>query len=203
MGSNKQQTGTRTIVTTCLKPRSTRGERPVSGRHQVQYSPILSFCWACFPEAGFNTQAHAWMCCVPHPPLQEFLQDRQKVAAFSNFVGPLVRAADAVAGEAVGMRVDVQLESGQEAVGLFIHKFCSEVAGSATAAFAEAVLSGETAPGVWYPEEQGCLGSGRARLRLMHRAAQGYSKPCYRFELNKASWQLDTDPKYLVMGMYL
>ena len=64
------------------------------------------------------------------------------------------------------------------------------------------MLSGETEPGVWYPEEKGALRSGTARLRVMHRSAQGYSKPCFRFELNKASWQLESDAKYLSMGLY-
>ena len=134
--------------------------------------------------------------------LQSFLEDRAKVRKFVAWIDPLVRAVDRFAGEAVGMRVEVQLESGQEAVGLFVHKFLSETVGSSTAAFAEALLEGHTAPGVWYPEEKGALTSGQARLRVMHRAAQGQSKPCFRFELNKASWQLETDPKYLVMGLY-
>jgi hypothetical protein len=64
------------------------------------------------------------------------------------------------------------------------------------------MLLGETAPGVWFPEEQGALAGGVARLRVLHRAAQGYSKPCFRFALNKASWQLESDAKYLAMGLY-
>jgi hypothetical protein len=134
--------------------------------------------------------------------MQHILEDREKVAAFSRFVGPLVRAVDRISGEAVGMRVDVQLESGQEAVGLFVHRYLSETVGSSTAAFAEALLEGSTAPGVWYPEEKGALASGVARLRVLHRSAQGYSKPCFRFELNKASWQIESDPKFLGMGLY-
>lgn len=124
------------------------------------------------------------------------------MAAFSRFIGPLVRAVDTISGEAVGMRVDVQLESGQEAVGLFVHRFLSEVVGSSTAAFAEAILEGSTMPGVWYPEEKGALSSGVARLRVVHRAAQGYTKPCFRFELNKAPWQIESDPQFLGMGLY-
>lgn len=56
--------------------------------------------------------------------------------------------------------------------------------------------------GVWYPEEKGALTSGTARMRLMQRASQGYEKPCYRFDLNKTLWQIESDPKYLAMGMY-
>lgn len=45
---------------------------------------------------------------------------------FSTWVGPLVRATDSFAGEAVGMRVELQLANGQEPVGLFVHK-CAAV----------------------------------------------------------------------------
>jgi hypothetical protein len=76
------------------------------------------------------------------------LEDRDKVGMFVKAVDPIVRATDAIAGEAVGMRVEVQLENGQEAVGLFIHKYLSETVGSSTAAFAEAILQQCTEPGV-------------------------------------------------------
>jgi hypothetical protein len=56
--------------------------------------------------------------------------------------------------------------------------------------------------GVWYPEEKGALNSGKARIQVMERAAAGYEKPCFRFELNKTLWQIESDPKYFAMGMY-
>ena len=81
-------------------------------------------------------------------------------------------------------------------------RYLSETVGSSGAAFAEAMLEGETQPGVWYPEEKGALSGGAARLRVMHRAAQGYTKPCFRFELNKAAWQIESDSKKMGIGMY-
>ena len=57
--------------------------------------------------------------------------------------------------------------------------------------------------GVWYPEEREALTSGVIREQLMERAAQGQTKPCFRFDLNKPLWALESDPKYLAMGMYL
>lgn len=65
------------------------------------------------------------------------------------FVDPVVRATDALAGEAVGMRVEIELEGGKQAVGLYVHKLLSETVGTSTAGFAEALLEGGTLPGVW------------------------------------------------------
>lgn len=66
----------------------------------------------------------------------------------------------------------------------------------ATAAFASAVLRGETEPGVWYPEEDGAL---KDRPRLLEAAAKG----CTNYEINKAAWMLESKPINLGMGMYL
>lgn len=79
--------------------------------------------------------------------LQGFLQDRRKVKTFVQAVDPIVRATDAVAGEAVGMLVELQFDDSKEAVGIFVHKRLSESVGSSTAAFAEAVLEQCTEPG--------------------------------------------------------
>jgi hypothetical protein len=38
---------------------------------------------------------------------------------------------------------------------------------------------------------------------VRRRTPQGYSKPCFRFEINKTLCQIESDPKYLVMGMYV
>ena len=42
---------------------------------------------------------------------------------------------------------------GTTACGLFVHKLLSETVGYSIAAFARAMLAGDTKPGVWYPEE--------------------------------------------------
>ena len=55
------------------------------------------------------------------------------------------------------MRVEVDLEGGKTAAGLFIHKRLPEAMGNSVAAFAHAMLNGGTQPGVWYPEEKEAL----------------------------------------------
>ena len=63
------------------------------------------------------------------------------------------------------------------------------------AAFAREVLAGQTAPGVWYPEEREAVQDRRLLLDL---AAKG----CERFELNRPPWALSGDPKQIGMGFY-
>ena len=63
------------------------------------------------------------------------------------------------------------------------------------AAFARAMLAGETQPGVWFPEERGAISDRRA---LLAHAAEG----TIRFELNRPPWALETNPTRLGFGMY-
>lgn len=56
-----------------------------------------------------------------------------------------------------GMRVEVDFEGGKNAAGIYVHKKLPEAMGNSVAAFAHAVLSGGTQPGVWYPEEKEAL----------------------------------------------
>ena len=58
-----------------------------------------------------------------------------------------------------------------------------------------AVLEGETEPGVWFPEEKEAV---KNRPQLLQRAAEG----CFRFEMNKVPWQLTSNPKRFIMGIY-
>jgi hypothetical protein len=122
----------------------------------------------------------------------DLLTSRDAVKAFANWVGPLVRATDSFAGEAVGMRVELQLSDGKEAVGLFVHKYLSEAVGSSVAGFADAVLQGCTEPGVWYPEEKGALTSGRARQQVQS-SFQSYESIIYQMLSDEASISDGTD----------
>ncbi|CAL4995666.1 unnamed protein product [Urochloa decumbens] len=83
----------------------------------------------------------------------EFLRDKNKVQKLVKSVDPLVRAIDGIAGERVSMRVDLDCSNGRNTIGLFTHKKLAVSVGFATAAFALAVLEGNTQPGVWFPEE--------------------------------------------------
>ncbi|CAN6374008.1 unnamed protein product, partial [Urochloa humidicola] len=70
--------------------------------------------------------------------------------------------------------------------------------GFATAAFALAVLEGNTQPGVWFPEEPEGIAI-EARKLLLERASQGTSN----FVMNKPSWMVETDPKEVGLGIYV
>ena len=58
-----------------------------------------------------------------------------------------------------------------------------------------AILDGETQPGVWYPEEKQAITN---RPLLLERASQG----CFRFDMNKPTWAIGSNPKRFVMGIY-
>jgi hypothetical protein len=55
------------------------------------------------------------------------------------------------------MHVEVEFEGGKTAAGLYIHQKLPEAMGNSVAAFAHAMLQGQTQPGVWYPEEKEAL----------------------------------------------
>jgi len=128
----------------------------------------------------------------------EFLRDKNKVQKLVKSVDPLVRAIDVIAGERVSMRVDLDCSNGRNTVGLFTHKKLSVSVGFATAAFALAVLEGNTQPGVWFPEEPEGI-TVEARKLLLERASQGTSN----FVMNKPSWMVETDPKEVGLGIYV
>uniref|UniRef100_K3YCC3 Saccharopine dehydrogenase NADP binding domain-containing protein n=1 Tax=Setaria italica TaxID=4555 RepID=K3YCC3_SETIT len=128
----------------------------------------------------------------------EFLRDKVKVQKLYKSVDPLVRAIDGIAGERVSMRVDLDCSNGRNTIGLFTHKKLSVSVGFATAAFALAVLEGNTQPGVWFPEEPEGIAI-EARKLLLERASQGTSN----FVMNKPSWMVETDPKEVGLGIYV
>ncbi|KAJ1274117.1 hypothetical protein BS78_05G038200 [Paspalum vaginatum] len=128
----------------------------------------------------------------------EFLRDKNKVQKLVESVDPLVRAVDGIAGERVSMRVDLDCSNGRNTIGLFTHKKLSVSVGFATAAFALAVLEGNTQPGVWFPEEPEGIPM-EARELLLERASEGTSN----FVMNKPSWMVETDPKEVGLGIYV
>lgn len=65
------------------------------------------------------------------------------------------------------MRVEVDFEGGKNAAGIYVHKKLPEAMGNSVAAFAHAVLSGHTQPGVWYPEEKEALAVSNACLCVL------------------------------------
>ena len=75
-------------------------------------------------------------------------------------------------------------------------KVCRCMCRVCTAAFAQAMLAGETQPGVWFPEEREALQNRRA---LLQSSAEG----CVRFELNRPPWALESAPRRLGFGIYI
>ncbi|KAJ7959720.1 Saccharopine dehydrogenase [Quillaja saponaria] len=127
----------------------------------------------------------------------EFLRDRSKVQQLVQLFDPWVRAIDGIAGERMSMRVDLECSDGRNTVGIFTHRRLSVSVGTATAAFALAVLEGSTQPGVWFPEEPEGIAI-EARDVLLKRAAQG----TINFVMNKPAWMVETDPKEVGLGIY-
>jgi hypothetical protein len=58
------------------------------------------------------------------------------------------------------MKIEVDFKSGKNLSGIFVHRLLSISMGYSVAAFAQAVMLGQTKPGVWYPEvrREGCGG---------------------------------------------
>ncbi|EOY32767.1 Saccharopine dehydrogenase isoform 2 [Theobroma cacao] len=165
----------------------------VRSAHEVLEVPTVS--------ARFGTAPFFWnwgMEAMTNLLPTEFLRDRSKVQQLVQLFDPLVRAVDGIAGERVSMRVDLECSDGRNTLALFSHRRLSVLVGSATAAFALAILEGSTQPGVWFPEEPEGIAI-EAREVLLERAAQG----TISFVMNKPPWMVETDPKELGLGIYV
>ena len=127
---------------------------------------------------------------------KEALANRETASTLAKLTAPLVRLVDKVVGERTAMRVDVKLKNGKLAGGIFNHPKLKEAVGNGTAAFASAILRGETKPGVWYPEEPEAVAD---RAALLAAASQG----CDNFVINQAAWMLESKPINLGFGLYL
>ncbi|XP_020170773.1 uncharacterized protein [Aegilops tauschii subsp. strangulata] len=128
----------------------------------------------------------------------ELLRDKDKVGKLVEQIDPLVRAIDGIVGERVSMRVDLECSNGRNTIGLFSHRKLSVSVGHSTAAFVQAVLEGSTQPGVWFPEEPEGIAI-ESRKLLLERASQGTTN----FVMNKPSWMIETDPKEVILGIYV
>ncbi|CAA7398533.1 unnamed protein product [Spirodela intermedia] len=165
----------------------------VSSTHKVLGVPTVS--------ARFGTAPFFWnwgLIAVGNLLPAEFLQDRSKVQKLVQIFDPIVRATDALVGERVSMRVDLECSNGLSTLGIFSHRRLSVSVGVSTAAFALSVLEGNSQPGVWFPEEEGGIPI-EAREVLLRRASQG----TINFMMNKPPWMVETDPKELGLGIYV
>jgi hypothetical protein len=150
-------------------------------------------------KTRFGTSPGVWnlaMSVVSAVVPKEALANRETAATLARLTAPLVRAVDALVGERTAMRVDVKLKNGKLAGGIFNHPRLRDAVGNGTAAFASAMLRGETQPGVWYPEEPEAVAD---RAALLAAASQG----CDNFVINQAAWMLESKPINLGFGLYL
>ena len=102
----------------------------------------------------------------------------------------------------MAMRVDVALRGGAVAGGLFVHPRMVPAVGTATAAFASALLRGGLGgapPGVWYPEE---LPLGMREAILAEATDPKGAEPPSRYLINKAPWTWATDAKEIGFGIF-
>lgn len=165
----------------------------VSSTHEVLGVPTVS--------ARFGTAPFFWnwgMVAMTSLFSPEFLRDRSKVQQLVKLFDPAVRAVDGIAGERVSMRVDLECSDGRHTLGIFSHRRLSVTVGVSTAAFILAMLEGSTQPGVWFPEEPDGIDI-EAREVLLKRASQG----TINFIMNKAPWMVETDPKEVILGIYV
>ncbi|KAK9815837.1 hypothetical protein WJX72_010551 [[Myrmecia] bisecta] len=149
-------------------------------------------------SARFGTDPEFWnwaMVAVARLSPKGFLEDRNKSRALSALANPWVRLVDPLVGERVAMKVEVELDDGTTAAGIFAHKKLSITVGVCIAAFARSMLAGGTQPGVWFPEQPEAMAD---RRRLLELSAEG----TMRFELNRPPWALEDDPTQLGMGFY-
>ena len=109
---------------------------------------------------------------------------------------PIIRFVDQFSGESVGMRVDLEFDGDKTAAGIYVHSKLSESIGTCINAFAQCLLSGETQPGVWLPEEKESM---QNRRMFLNRASEG----CQRLVLNRPAWQIESEPTRIGLGMYV
>ncbi|KAJ8904624.1 hypothetical protein NDN08_001142 [Rhodosorus marinus] len=85
---------------------------------------------------------------------KNILTNQALIAKFSEFIGPLVRAVDAIVGGTTAMRVEAVGTDGSSRSLLYGHEELSECVGIAAAAFTWHLLTNKNLPkGVLYPEE--------------------------------------------------
>ncbi|CAG9466044.1 unnamed protein product [Pedinophyceae sp. YPF-701] len=162
----------------------------VASTHELLGIPSVS--------ARFGTDPEPWnwgMWLAARMLPKAALKDAETVKPLVALLDPIVRLLDPLVGERVAMEVEVEMESGVIAGGLYRHKKLSEAVGQCTAVFATQLASGGTAPGVWYPEEPQAIADRRALLEAAAKDAEA-------FILNRPPWMFETEAKQIGMGLY-
>ena len=82
------------------------------------------------------------------------------------------------------MKIEVDFLGGKNSAGIFVHRFLGQSVGVCIAAFAHALLSGHTQPGVWYPEVRPqATGAATGSIRQCRgvQEPRGHGIPCVNF----------------------
>ena len=123
------------------------------------------------------------------------LQNRSVADGLAQVIMPLVVAVDNLVGKTTAMRIDVKYDNGKTSSSLFVHKDTAYCAGTATAAFASALLEGKVPAGVHYPEERCVIQDYEPFFKLA-------SEECSVFAVAQAPWRLEQVQSRIIMGLY-
>lgn len=164
----------------------------VYSAHEVLDIPSVSARFGTSPGV-FNTGMQLVASAVP----KGMLGSAEGVKPLVALATPFVKLADKFVGEAVAMKVCLEMDDGSAPTGVYVHKELSKAVGIATAAFAQNMLEGGTQPGVWFPEEEGAVAA-ESRGTLLERGSAGTKK----FLMNKALWSLESTPMQIGFGFY-
>ncbi|QDZ20201.1 saccharopine dehydrogenase-like protein [Chloropicon primus] len=127
---------------------------------------------------------------------ESLLTSRAFANGLAQLLMPLVVAVDNLVGKTTAMRIDVKYDNDKTSSSLFVHPDTAYTAGTSTAAFAAAVLSGTVPPGVHYPEERCVVQDYESFFKLSSSKAQA-------FLVAQAPWRLEQVGVRIGMGMYL
>ena len=123
------------------------------------------------------------------------LQNRDFANGLAQVIMPLVVAVDKLVGKTTAMRIDVKYDNDKTSSSLFVHKDTAYTAGTSTAAFAAALLSGKVPAGVHFPEERCVIQDYEAFFRLA-------SDETTIFAVAQAPWRLEKIQKRIILGLY-
>ena len=148
-------------------------------------------------KARFGTSPGIWntaMVGMARLLPSDILENKELMQQGASALMPLVKLVDAAVGEKMSIKIDCKLKNGKISASLFTHNKLSECVGQSVAAFALAMLEGESSCGVWYPEETANF---LDQDLLLERASEGASQ----FHLSQAPWKLETQPINLGFGI--
>lgn len=148
-------------------------------------------------KARFGTSPGIWntaMVAMARLLPSDILENKELMQQGASALMPLVKLVDSAVGEKMSIKIDCKLKDGKISTSLFTHNKLSECVGQSVAAFALAMLEGQSSYGVWYPEETETF---LDQDLLLERASEGATQ----FQLSQAPWKLESQPINLGFGI--